>query len=395
MTTEDYIKLVASGNVSGYSMAQQYYEQKKRAVLNNIAKNLQNNYPKYAQKSIKKIISSLEEGIINSENIQESEVQKEAANTILTQVAREAAQAAVSLKGDTAFQQAVKMAQQQMQKTQQGKGAEWQYANPTKTFISKVKQNYGSVNLQTLMKQFPSSAYEDKIVQSQLQSYAMRVLMSQMDLIAEKEIYQSSYKNAIAGYFREAAVANGLSQYFSELGVSSGNTGIQVAAIGGKNTEIDIVAGLVDLNKLTKNVTGKTPVNLQFLEQELLRGLNSTALGAQVKSWKLDDPNRNFFPVGLRSSLGNALRKNRAFQYGYSMVANIMFMSQKNRILTALGKNNLLFIDGNKKYWMSDFISYFRSRQMYLQLNMQKEESSNNRRATDEVIIYAYSGQKY
>lgn len=405
MQQRDYERLCLSGNNFQYEDAIRYYAQKKDKILENIAKKMQKEFPQEAKKDLKNIINTLENDLTKI-SVEGSEVQKDLATKLLENISGQVGDITLTNSQIDKLNNAINQAKKEMEETKKKKGEDWKYVNETKTLISKIKKNLGSKELSEIFSQIkiPASYTSDKALYSQLQSYAMRSLLFKYQQITSKELYTSSYKNAIGGYFREAAVADGYLQYFNKLGMVYGKSsgkGFHATSIGGKNTEVDILFGFLDTtNKMSQSIKGEADINLSDLENELINAMQTelTAIGAQVKSWKLDDPSRNFFPIGSRSILGETVRRSMEYRYGWSEAANIAFLGEWKNILIALGKDNLMFVEGSKKYWMDEFIRYFRSKKLYLQLNMQivgkGSDGKSKRRASNEVILYAYTKAK-
>jgi hypothetical protein len=57
-----------------------------------------------------------------------------------------------------------------------------------------------------------------------------------------------------------------------------------------------------------------------------------------------------------------------------------------------LGKNNVIFIDGYNKYWMSEFIQEFRKKKLWLQLRTSGKEKSKI--PSNNIILYSYNYKK-
>jgi hypothetical protein len=75
---------------------------------------------------------------------------------------------------------------------------------------------------------------------------------------------------------------------------------------------------------------------------------------------------RDWFPIGHRAELSTTLSNSPQYLNGLNLAANMVFCGQKENIITALGADNVMFIDGSNAYWMDGFIKAFRKAKLYL-----------------------------
>lgn len=402
-TLEDYHRQIIAGDNFAYDEAQMYYAEMKQKMLNAVAESLQKQYMVQSQQKIQELSLLLEQEIMNNDDftLEDSDVQFKKAYETLTEIAQSVA---ISSANFSAIMSAAEQAQQSMAKYT---GSNREYANEQRTLVKKIRDILRADGAyENILKEFNLPVTNDKALQSQLESFAFRKLLERLDLISLNDSVVRAYAHAVKGYYREAAVVDGFNKMFKSIekkyNKNNDEKTVITIPVGAQNMEIDALIGLFDekevQNLFTQTVTGVAEVPDEvFLTNALTQEskMGSTLFGAQVKSWDLDDPNRNWYPIGSRAMLNQKLQANEDFGAGYSMAGNIAFMGQLDNIKTALGAHNVIFIDGKNKYWMDRFIGDFRHKHnLYLQLDMHKTEDGR-KRSTSEVALYAYQAHRY
>lgn len=243
-----------------------------------------------------------------------------------------------------------------------------------------------------------------KTIITMLKGYALRVVLATYvtEKTGDQKITQmtNTYKSIIGGYLKEEATANVLNT--ANLKLLNNFLGTQFSALaesyGAKYTPEDFIF-LVGNSKTNPQEL----VTFQSAADAVDPQNNIDYYAGQIKSWRLDevrgDNIRDWFPIGTRTNLFNQFQDWYKTQFGapntYHMAGNMaFFITRQQAIQEALGVQNIMFITGNKRMWMSEFIREFRKRKLYLQFDMRKKRGQE-KEPTPHISLYLYKAQVY
>lgn len=276
--------------------------------------------------------------------------------------------------------------------------------NYTRAFLGRVETKLKKIGHEGWLASQKDTIYNELLqsghsteVAAQLSSYYLRIFLNTIHEDTVK-VGHDKYLQALRGYHLEAAtteaINNAMDQLITKFEEGSNQPKTQdykiAINIGGKNTvndiQFDLSFGLPDGTKITAEGLS----NLSISEEDIQKLIteNGISYGAQIKSWMPKSSGEGWMspvlPVGYRAQLySNFIAANDKYP-NQQMTAGMVFLGLENNIKDALGRNNVMFIDGKNHYWMDDFINSFRRAKYYLSFDYK------NKKPTQEVILYQW-----
>lgn len=297
----------------------------------------------------------------------------------------------------------------QMEFKEANNSSNFQYKDFSETYFKKVKTALEeqalntSTNLGKSMQRLKQLKYGDnKTVYAQYLSFFTQQAINAYGPKTKKDGTEikiardrKAYVNALKGYFREEALENAYNKMFQDLiSQTTGGkiNGKVVKNVAANQTIVDLGFDFSVLDTI-QNLSGKVYEGQAMIPESCVKiptTISNQSFGAQIKSFNLDDPTKSFYSLG-----GNAGLRNSLLNYGpvgQTMLGNMLFMGEIHSIKEALGAENVIFIDGYKKYWMYDFIQAFRKKGLWLSLSARGKDWE--RAVTDKIVLYSYKKQK-
>ena len=299
------------------------------------------------------------------------------------------------------------------------KKSDEEYKNYTQSFINRVKsllsskEEYKEANLELekLLKKYQSSkgTLEENTKNGFIYRVVLNKILGQNNLPKLYTLGKNSYIQALSGYYYETGVRKILKDQVApqleKIGINKNARDNFVISSGkwltgdGKQAPEDLLfnvffGGNTNTIKTIFNRDYQTtiPLNENQITEPLERA-GQELFGAQVKSFTLTTPRgriKPFHPIGAR---GGLFIQYQLSQYGkLGLVGSIGFLGLQNNIIQALGQNNLMFIDGSRSYWMSDYIAHFRDLKFYL--SFEQEKNKDQLIMKPHVALYNYIGTK-
>lgn len=180
----------------------------------------------------------------------------------------------------------------------------------------------------------------------------------------------------LAGYYKEIGEKESLLKFFQTTTQQGQN--IQVKDIvleAGKNNINDLLFIFEALNaegasSQDVSLTGGTSVE------------NATqSFGAQIKATDIKNVTTTMMKISHQAAL-KASFEAQGLTSGdfnkHSWACGVVYLGQLQNILQCFGQNNIVFISGNTRMFMHDFINYFRSQNLYLAFEMNKDGTIKN-----------------
>lgn len=277
------------------------------------------------------------------------------------------------------------------------------YFNKVREFLREQAESASTELGESMQKLKKLKQGNNSTVYSQYLSYfTLQIINRYGPLKGRGKIVKSknAYVNALKGYYREEAVEKAFNSLFKDLykqcNVPPNKRKKVVSNIGGKQEIVDLDIG-IDVLEQIASLNGKTyEGTAQISEKDITipADIRNERYGAQVKSFVLKDKGgkvKDFFSLG-----GNATLRSELVSYGkvgQTMLGNMLFMGEIKSIKEALGADNVMFIDGQNKYWMYDFIKEFRTQGLWLSLSARGQDWA--REVTDKIVLYSYKKSRY
>lgn len=404
-----YSQIYNNSNLE-YRQAQEYYAGLKKDMTNIIRQNFLQRLGQEADQAIDNYANAIIDAILGKSSIQNDyQDSKDTATSQLDEAFQKATQTAANTSASTKekmisiFEQVKKEMDDYQKKQKEKEGKEkYQFQNYTRSFLERVdtklkKEGYGDGWLQAQRKNYKTSLVNigtSEEIANQLSSYYLREFINQIQketIVVGKE----KFIQVLRGYHLEEARANainkGIDQLMSNLSKDKGNQEYQFAInIGGQNTKqdikFDLSFGLLDAQKITAEGLSSVGIKEEDIKKLLVNEIAN--YGAQVKSWlpnSKDGWQREALPIGYRADLYNTF-KNLGNIYPFNQItASMVYLGQEDNIKEALGRDNVMFIDGKNYYWMEDFIKKFRRARYYLSFDYKDKKEP-----TQDVILYQW-----
>ena len=364
-----------------------------------------------SEQEAKKYVNSLMRSILNATDVSSEDTK----GTAITKVEEMLAQAAKHA-GETNGQirsiinkcaKEVHLEMEEYSKKRQKQGKE-DVKNITRSFLgrleTKLKNEGQNISLDSMKKAIVEAQIANGTTQEVANALANYYLREYINLIVDEENAIAAGKNqyiqTLKGYYLEEARTDAINEAFRKWDAaaskkhSTGKGTVNIAInIGGQNNITDIKLNLDALagDSFTAKVIGVADVDSVIAEQvQQVFDDSANTFGAQVKSWMPtgDSWVSPVLHVGNRVDLLNGFK---ASQYPYnSQIASIAYMGLKDNILSALGINNVLYMDGKNNYWTDEFIQRFRQAKYYLTFDY-KKSSDGKYLPSGEVILYQYA----
>lgn len=244
-----------------------------------------------------------------------------------------------------------------------------------------------------------------KEVQDQLVSYYKRIFLSNVLGGTKQWLFTegtSMYIEALRGYYGESAKADAISQAFKDY--SSQLLKFQpkksfAENIGGQGGKVDIKFDVLMGLDYQKNFVGKAKAENMTDEVKKLIKAAGEEYGAQSKSFLPSSDEKQgwikpVLQIGHNSQLLAEFKNSkRSYPTNHQPSSMVFLGSDKENILNALGKDNVIMIDAKNAYWMEDFIKRFRAAKYYLTFDYTKQENKKYL-PTTEIILYAWTRSK-
>lgn len=282
----------------------------------------------------------------------------------------------------------------------------------TKKMVDLIKKQEFGQNLIKQIGDLIISNYTNKKISqnenimAQVINYSIRVILSMFidkvtgDIMIKEAV--GRYKNTIGGYLKEDAIVDLMNkENLNELNnFLQTNLESLITGYGAANQPEDFLF-----------LVGKSSIDNKFMKFDDATKLIENSkeyYGGQVKSWSLKDIElqkghelyRDYFPIGSRSSLFKTFEGWYYSQFNdpqqFHMAGNMaFFLNNKEAIIEALGANNIMFVDGSTRRWMSNFITEFRKNKLYLQFDMVNDGDREEKIPSPHVALYLYKNQTY
>ena len=282
----------------------------------------------------------------------------------------------------------------------------------TKKMVDLIKKQEFGQNLIKQIGDLIISNYTNKKISqnenimAQVINYSIRVILSMFidkvtgDIMIKEAV--GRYKNTIGGYLKEDAIVDLMNkENLNELNnFLQTNLESLITGYGAANQPEDFLF-----------LVGKSSIDNKFMKFDDATKLIENSkeyYGGQVKSWSLKDIElqkehelyRDYFPIGSRSSLFKTFEGWYYSQFNdpqqFHMAGNMaFFLNNKEAIIEALGANNIMFVDGSSRRWMSNFITEFRKNKLYLQFDMVNNGDREEKIPSPHVALYLYKNQTY
>lgn len=227
-------------------------------------------------------------------------------------------------------------------------------------------------------------------------SFLSSFMVNMVGWMAEQGLHNAyiipQAKTTLLGYYKEIIEKKLLLQFFENSGFGPG-----VELVGGKNTINDLLIPFDNLNQ-----TFSTDEMIGILEKPVEDQMIS--MGAQIKAKSIAEMKdgqlinkigTEFMKISHQASLKEAFNlqiQGSVPSDGFnknSWCCGVIFLGQMNNILQTFGNNNVIFISGNYRFFMDEFIKYFRSQNMYLAFQMDAQG-----RATSQVGLQRFMNAK-
>lgn len=199
-----------------------------------------------------------------------------------------------------------------------------------------------------------------------LQSAYINLLRYQMRTEGQAYI-NDNMRTTLMGYYKEYIEA----KLLKESMLKTTKNIIEIEQIGSKQNPSDI--------EIKINLPSSASV-----QEEV------SVFGAQVKMKDINKVGTAFMKISTRKNLSSKFNKVMGNFDKNSWVSGVAFLGQLNNIKTALGENNVLFISGNNRYFMDEFIQNFRRQNMYLAFKFK----DNPYEATSQIGLQRYKDSK-
>ena len=405
---EEYlVRNAKNPNALGYGQAMQYYKSSKNTLKRDLETALRKQFPQLAKSTIENKRRALMRELTNSNSTADTEAQKDLADKLLETVRQE-----FNNTNSDSYRGLLENIYQKMKDKEKDSKASFKYTDFDSMYFTKVKQALNELEKDVnsdLGKRLQSlTTGKSAEVRAQIISYfaSLAVSARQHGYSIGKQVpgfqkAEKNYTNALKGYHREEALTKSYAKLFEDLyRVTPDFSNKVIRNIGGQNVKEDILIDIKTLLESAEKLNGKEYSGSSEVEEgEILPAANvqESRFGIQAKSFNLEQPNKDFYSLGTsadlqRNLLSNVL-PNKRKQAGRTMLGNMLYMGQADSIQSALGKDNVIFVDGYKKYWMQDFIESFRKKGLWLSLSARGADWKRD--VTSQIVLYAYKQAKH
>lgn len=212
-----------------------------------------------------------------------------------------------------------------------------------------------------------------------LTGFILKTVKHVVDIQIKQYFINKNNKTTLMGYYKEIIEKEMLQKFFNNQ-----NLFVNVDLVAGANTINDLLLSFDNLNQIYN-----TEELIQILDDPSLEN-KMISMGVQIKARDIEKINTEFMKIShsafLRDGFNSQLQQNDS-QYSWSK--GVVFLGQYKNILESFGSNNVMFISGPKRYFMDNFISNFRKKQMYLAFQM-----DNNHRATSQIGLQRFISKR-